>query len=197
MKDTWKLILTAVALFGIIIFSYQKNLIKAEIDPMTLHFNTSQGQKNLKNYQNKIVLMYFGFLTCPDACPTTMNHVSKAFKMLTPEEQEKVVFIFVDLDPKRDTIDKLNEYVGYFNKSFVTFSASEETTRPFARFFGVDYREVPLKSNMGYTIDHSTDIIVLNPQGKILDNIHHGTEATLMVATLRNLIKEYFTKDTK
>ena len=188
MKDSIKLILSIIILFGLIIFAYQKNMLNAQIDPQNVYFQTASGPKNLKTFNGKIVLLYFGFLSCPDVCPTTMSFISKAFKQLSPEDQKKVEFIFVDLDPKRDTMEKLRGYVEYFNPNFQIFLAEEKSTRPFARFFGVDYREVPLKSNMGYTVDHSTDIVVLGKNGKIIGNIHHGTDSEVGTSIIKDFI---------
>jgi protein SCO1/2 len=190
-NDSVKLLLSVVALFSLIVFSYQRNAIESNYQPTTIKFLSSHGMVSLDQFKGKIVLLYFGFLTCPEACPTTMSHVSKAFKELTPEELNKVVMIFIDLDPKRDSIEKLTEYTGYFHKNIIPFWAEEKTTRPLARYFGVEYREVPLKSTMGYTIDHSTDIVVVSPSGSIDSNIHHGTNSVLMLKNIRDLFKKF------
>jgi protein SCO1/2 len=189
ISDSTKLLLSVIALFLIIIYSYQKTSADRNFKANEVKFNTVSGQQTLKNFSGKIVLLYFGFLSCPDVCPTTLSTYTKAIKELKPEELSKLQFIFVDVDPKRDSLQKLKEYTQYFHPSIVSFSASEEITRPFARYFGADFKYVELKSNLGYTVDHTTDIIVVNPDtNQIITNIHHGTNHKLMIPILNELI---------
>jgi len=189
ISDTTKLLLSVIILFLIIIYSYQKTSAERNFKANEVAFNTINGTKTLKNFSGKIVLLYFGFLSCPDACPTTLSNYSKAIKELKPEELNKLQFIFVDVDPKRDSLQKLHEYTNFFHPSIVSFSASEDVLRPFARYFGADFKYVELKSGLGYTVDHTTDIMVINPDtNQIITNIHHGTNHKLLLPILKELI---------
>jgi len=197
ISDSTKLFLSVVALFIIIIYSYQKTSTERNFKANEVNFNTINGIQSLKNYSGKIVLLYFGFLSCPDACPTTLSTYSKAIKELKPEELNKLQLIFIDVDPKRDSLQKLNEYTNFFHPSIVSFSASEEILRPFARYFGADFKYIELKSGLGYTVDHTTDIIAINPDtNQIITNIHHGTNHKLLLPILRELLTTS-KKDTK
>lgn len=197
ISDSTKLFLSVVALFIIIIYSYQKTSSDRNFKANEVNFNTINGIQSLKNYSGKIVLLYFGFLSCPDACPTTLSTYSKAIKELKPEELNKLQLIFIDVDPKRDSLQKLNEYTNFFHPSIVSFSASEEILRPFARYFGADFKYIELKSGLGYTVDHTTDIIAINPDtNQIITNIHHGTNHKLLLPILRELLTTS-KKDTK
>lgn len=197
ISDSTKLFISVIALFLLIIYSYQKTSAERNFKANEVNFNTINGIQTLKNYRGKIVLLYFGFLSCPDACPTTLSTYSKAIKELKPEELNKLQLIFIDVDPKRDSLQKLNEYTNFFHPSIVTFSANEEVLRPFARFFGADFKYVELKSGLGYTVDHTTDIIVINPDtNQIITNIHHGTNHKLLLPILRELLTTS-KKDTK
>lgn len=188
LSDSTKLFLSVIALFLIIIYSYQKTSADRNFKANEVKFNTISGQQSLKNYSGKIVLLYFGFLSCPDVCPTTLSTFSKAIKELKNEELNKFQFIFVDVDPKRDSLQKLQEYTQFFHPSIVSFSAPEEVTRPFARYFGADFKYVDLKSGLGYTVDHTTDIIVVDPDtNQIKTNIHHGTNHKLLIPILKEL----------
>ena len=197
ISDSTKLFLSVVALFIIIIYSYQKTSTERNFKANEVNFNTINGIQSLKNYSGKIVLLYLGFLSCPDACPTTLSTYSKAIKELKPEELNKLQLIFIDVDPKRDSLQKLNEYTNFFHPSIVSFSASEEILRPFARYFGADFKYIELKSGLGYTVDHTTDIIAINPDtNQIITNIHHGTNHKLLLPILRELLTTS-KKDTK
>lgn len=187
-----KTILSTIALMALLIFSYLFTKKQTEFNPFTLSLNTSKGVVNLNELKkDKLTLMYFGFLTCPDVCPTTLSTVGATFKEMTPDELAKINFLFIDLDPERDSLDRLKEYAGYFHPMITTVSMPLKDLDPFTRYFGIVFMKVPLKnSKMGYTIDHSTGILVLSPEGKILPHIEHGTNKTVMLAILRKMLAE-------
>lgn len=187
-----KTILSTVALTALLIFSYLYTKKQIEFNPFTLPLQTSKGPSTLHELKkDKFIIMYFGFLSCPEACPTTLSTVGAVFKELTPQELAKVNFLFVDLDPERDSLEKLKEYVGYFHPAITAVSMPIKDLDPFTRFFGIVFMKVPLKnSKMGYTIDHSTDILIMDPKGKFLPHIEHGTNKTVMLALIRQMLAE-------
>jgi protein SCO1/2 len=190
VNDTIKLLFSVIVLFLLITYSLQKTKNTKAYNAFDISFQTPNGNQSLATYKDKIILLYFGFLTCPEACPTTMTHVSAAFKQLTPTELNKIILIFVDLDPERDTLPKLKEYTSFFHPNIIPFYATLEVLNPFTRYFGVSFLKVPIKSSMGYTIDHSTDIKVISPKGIFLDDIHYGTDSKLMILKIKQLIQE-------
>jgi protein SCO1/2 len=192
-KGNIKTILATLVLMAILIFSYLKVKKEREFNPFTLKLNTGSMPVALNELkENKIVLLYFGFLSCPDACPTTLSSMAAVFKELPKNKLDKISFIFVDLDPERDTIQKLKEYTSFFHQKIIPVSLSLNELDLFTRFFGIAFMKVPLKSTMGYTIDHSTDIIVISPDGKLLTPIQHGAPKTLVLSLLNKLIDENF-----
>lgn len=187
-----KTIFSTIALMALLIFSYLYTKKQTEFNPFTLSLNTSKGVTNLQELKkNKLTLIYFGFLSCPEACPTTLSTVGAVFKELSPEELSQINFLFVDLDPERDTPEKLKEYAGYFHPTITAVSIPLKDLDPFTRYFGIVFMKVPLKnSKMGYTIDHSTGILAMNSEGKILPHIEHGTNQTVMLALIKKMISE-------
>lgn len=187
-----KTILSTLALMALLIFSYLYTKKQTEFNPLTLPLPTPQGVVKLHDLkQGKLTLMYFGFLSCPDACPTTLSTVGATFKDLSEAELKKINFLFVDVDPERDTLERLKEYTGYFHPLVTAVRLEPKDLDDFTRFFGIVYMKVPLKnSKMGYTVDHSTGILVLSPEGKILPHIEHGTNKTLMTAILKKMLSE-------
>lgn len=177
---------------ALLIFSYLYTKKQIEFNPFTLPLQTSKGISTLGELKkDKFTIMYFGFLSCPEACPTTLSTVGATFKELSPEELAKINFLFIDLDPERDKLEKLKEYVGYFHPAITAVSIPLKDLEPFTRFFGIVFMKVPLKnSKMGYTIDHSTDILVMDPKGKFLPHIEHGTNKTVMLALIRQMLSE-------
>jgi protein SCO1/2 len=191
-----KLILSVIALCGILIFSYIKNQDNHSINPNLVDFESPTGPVKISSFKGKINLLYFGFLSCPEACPTTLSHTAAAFKLLTPDEQKKVQLLFIDLDPEKDTLEKMKAYTDFFHPNIIPLRLPLKELNEVTRFFGIAFMKVPLKSSMGYTIDHSTDILVLSPTGEMLPNIHHGTSAANMVLVIKKIIKDY-SKDIK
>lgn len=187
-----KTILSTLALMLLLIFSYLYTKKQSDFNPYTLSLHTSKGVTTLADLKKgKLTLMYFGFLSCPDVCPTTLSTVGGALKELTPEEQKKMNVLFVDLDPERDTLEKLKQYAEYFNPMITAVSIPLNDLEPFTRYFGIVFMKVPLKnSKMGYTIDHSTGILAVDPDGKFLPHIEHGTNKTVMTAIIKKMLSE-------
>lgn len=192
-KDNIKTILATLALMAVLIFSYLLTKKKTEFNPFTLKLNTGNALVTVNELkENKIVLLYFGFLSCPDACPTTLSLMASVFKELPANKLDKISFVFVDLDPERDTIERLKEYVSFFHPKITPVTIPLTDLDLFTQFFGVAFMKVPLKSQMGYTIDHSTHMIALSPKGEIIEHIDHGLPKAVVLAKINNLLKEQF-----
>ena len=94
-----------------------------------------------RDYQGKLVLMFFGFTQCPDVCPTELQRMARLMTALG-KEAARVQVLFVTLDPVRDTATMLQSYVGAFNPRFIGLRADEAATAGVAREFKVFYRKV-------------------------------------------------------
>lgn len=194
LNDNLKLLLSAIVLFFIIIFAYQRNQTNINFKPYETKLISNDKEIKLSDFKGKIVLMYFGFLTCPEACPTTLNKFAGVFKELTPDELKNVEMIFVDLDPERDTLQKMKDYTSFFHSKFIPVQVNPKDFESFNRFFGIEFRKVQLNSNMGYTIDHSTDVVVISPDQKMLPNFHHESDKKFILLDLKKLLTEYYKK---
>lgn len=191
-KETIKTFLSIMGLMIILIIPYLLTKKDKNFNPYTFKMTSASGPITLNELkEKKITLMYFGFLSCPDVCPTTLSSMSSVFKTLSPEKLDKISFVFVDLDPERDTLEKLVKYSKFFHPKIIPVSLNLHDLDLFTRFFGIAFMKMPLKSTMGYTIDHSTDIIVLSPEGKILEQIAHQTPQVVITNRLNQLINDY------
>lgn len=122
--------------------------------------------RHLSDFRGKVTLLFFGYTHCPDACPTTMGELAQVVKVLG-EKGRDVQVLFVTVDPDRDSLDILKNYVPSFNPTFLGLRGDEEATSKIAKDFKVYYAKQPSKSKSGYTIDHSTGIYVFDKQGQL------------------------------
>ncbi|MEW8029410.1 MAG: SCO family protein [Candidatus Thiodiazotropha sp.] len=112
--------------------------------------------------------MSFGYTYCPDICPTTMSLFSEMHSRIQTEKSaEPYQVTFVSVDPERDSLERLSEYVTYFDPSFVGATGPEEALHALTKPLGILYRRVETEdSAMGYVMDHSASIILVDPQGR-------------------------------
>ena len=114
--------------------------------------------------QNKWTMLTFGFTSCPDICPTAMAAFRDELNLLS-ENQDRVQFVFVTVDPERDSKAKLKEYLGYFHKDIIGLTGSPESLARFAKLFGVYFEKQA--QGESYTMNHSQQFFLIDPQGKL------------------------------
>jgi protein SCO1/2 len=193
-KSTIKTAIQATILMGLLIIPYLMTKKNRDFNPLTLSLPTDTGEITLGELkkENKLVLMYFGFLSCPDICPTTLSLMARVFKDIPKDKLDNITFLFIDLDPERDKLSDLRTYTSFFDTKTIPVSLSLENLERFTRFFGVAFMKVPLESQMGYTIDHSTDIIMISPKGEVLPPIHHNSPKSVVSVQINDALKKYF-----
>lgn len=110
----------------------------------------------------------FGFTACPDVCPTTMANLAALSDRLAEAGAPAARFLFVSVDPERDTPEGIGRYVRYFNAGFLGATGSHEELRALTRQLGVLYARAPQQDTaMGYLVDHSASILLLDPQVRL------------------------------
>jgi len=123
--------------------------------------------RTLADFRGRLVVLFFGYVHCPDVCPTTLSDMAQAYKILGPEAAAQVQVLFVTVDPERDTAEVLGQYVPYFHPDFIgLYGAPEEVARA-AREFRVVYRRHTEPGAAGYLVDHTAGSYVLDRQGRL------------------------------
>ncbi len=142
------------------------NVRPAEANQFTLtaHDGTS---KSLSDFRGKVVLIFFGFVNCPDVCPTTLLELGKVYKALTPAEQARVQVVLISVDPERDNLEKLRDYVTFFSPSFIGLTGTPEQIADVAKRYGVFYQKSQIKSPTEYNVDHTATVFALDPRGQL------------------------------
>ena len=116
------------------------------------------------NLQGQWTLVFFGFTNCPDICPATMSVLGEMYSKLRDRERERVQVVMVTLDPERDSIALLRDYVPYFNADFLGGRRIIKNIKRWSAELNIAYGQVPLEGD-DYTIDHSTQLVLINPRG--------------------------------
>ena len=115
-------------------------------------------------------MVYFGYTSCPDICPTTLSSLSRAMKQLTREPR----VIMVSVDPERDTPAKMKEYLSSFNKSFIGYTGTFDEVVNLAGQLDIAFGKVPGPQPGTYEVNHSANIVVVNPRGQYAGFIRPG-----------------------
>ena len=118
----------------------------------------------LERLKGQWSMIFFGFTNCPDVCPTTLATLNETYSKLKDSEKENLQVIMVSLDPERDTVDKLDQYMPYFNAEFVGVTGNKHFIKRFTTEINIAYNQVPLGGE-DYTVDHSSQIVLVNPNG--------------------------------
>ncbi|MBI5901636.1 MAG: SCO family protein [Rhodocyclales bacterium] len=143
--------------------------------------------RRLADFRGKAVLLFFGYLQCPNYCPTTLARLAEVMQLLGKEGQG-VQVLFVSLDPERDTPSALKDYVSNFHPTFLGLYATPQATPQLALDFRVYYRKVPGNSPDGYHIDHAVFIYAYDPAGHLRLRLSDSLSAAEITADLRRLL---------
>jgi len=112
-------------------------------------------------------LVYFGYTHCPDVCPTTLYELSRADGLLGRDgEAEDVAYALISIDPDRDTPERLAEYVPHFGAKFVGATGPTDALTALTQPLGIVFAKVETGDPKNYVVDHSSAVIVINPDGK-------------------------------
>ena len=130
------------------------------------HSNEKFDDKFFSNYPS---LIFFGFLNCPDVCPFTLSKISEIIHKLNDKSQF-MKFYFVTVDPERDKIEDLKEYLNAFHPKIIGVTGSNIGIENFLEYMYVYKKEIPLDSN-NYTIDHSSQIFLFKKNGSFFGTL--------------------------
>lgn len=141
-----------------------------------------------QEFRGRYMLIYFGYTYCPDVCPLGLNNISKALKLLG-KDREKIVPIFVTVDPNRDTTELLKLYASNFDANFVMLTGDTAALEPLQRAYRVFSKRAENTVGMSdYLIDHSTLIYLMDPQGNFLRMFPHTTDPEKMLKIINTYL---------
>jgi protein SCO1/2 len=118
-----------------------------------------------KELEGNWTFMFFGYTHCPDVCPTTMTTLNSVAQRLE-DQPENARFVFISIDPERDSPEQLSRFVPYFNKEFIGVTGAPEDLERLTGQLGIMYaRALENTSAGGYIMDHTASILLFDPDG--------------------------------
>ena len=120
----------------------------------------------LADFKGKVVVVFFGYVQCPDVCPTTLSTLREVREKLGAGG-DKLQVVFITIDPERDTGEVMSLYVPAFHPSFIGLRGDVAATEKVAKEFRILYLKNPGKTPTSYTVDHSAGVFIFDTQGKI------------------------------
>lgn len=129
-------------------------------------------------------VFFFGFTHCPDVCPMTLATLNQTARLLAADTPR---FVFVTVDPMRDTPDVLGPYVHYFNPAFTGVTGNQAAIAALTQALGIAYTYTPGATPDEYTVDHSAALLLFNPRGELAAVFTPPHKAETLARDLRAL----------
>lgn len=155
--------------------------------PFTLTDQTGR-RVTEQDFRGRYMLLYFGYTHCPDMCPLGLQTMAQAMDALPAGLQERVVPVFMTVDPARDTVETLKGYVELFHPRLVGLTGSEAEVADALKAFRVYARKAEGGTDEGYLVDHSTFTYLMDPDGAYVTHFGHGTTPESMAERLSGIV---------
>jgi protein SCO1/2 len=144
--------------------------------------------RTLADFRGKVVALYFGYVHCPDYCPTTLADLADTARRLGPDANRFQV-LFVTVDPERDTPAVLAKFVPSFNPGFLGLYGDAAATARVAKEFKIVYQKYPMPNN-DYTVDHSVGTFIFGPDGRLRLFAKYGATPQTMAHDVKLLLRD-------
>ncbi|MBY0439719.1 MAG: SCO family protein [Burkholderiales bacterium] len=152
--------------------------------------SSARGPVTLEGMRGKVVLLFFGYVTCPDICPMTLANLQQAVARLSPDERRQVQVAFVTVDPERDTPAILAEYTAAFDLPAVGLTGTPEQIAELAGRYAAQYQRVEMPgSALRYAVNHSAAVYLIDPGGRLRLLLRHTAPPARFADEIRRLLK--------
>ncbi|SBS35495.1 SCO1/SenC [Marinomonas aquimarina] len=150
--------------------------------------SSANGAVSLSDFEGQAKLLFFGYTHCPDVCPLTLANVKVGLKQLPEALRNQVKTIFVSVDPERDTFDHLEQYVSFFDPSFVGLTGTKEQIDQVVRQYGAFYR-IEEGDAKNYTVSHSARVYLIGKDNQIKQYLYHDSSSEEIAAAIKKLLQ--------
>jgi len=139
--------------------------------------------RHAEDFRGKLMLVYFGYSFCPDACPTALQDMSQALDLLGAKG-DAVQPIFITIDPARDTVEQMKLYADNFHPRLLALTGTPEQIAAAARAYRVYYEKSKSTTGNDYLMDHSSYIYLMGRDGRYVSHFPPGTTAQQIAAAI-------------
>ena len=151
-----------------------------------LNLKTHKGDSFiLKNVLGAPSIFFFGFLNCPDICPNTLTDISKIITNLGSDSKE-INFYFVTVDPERDQVLEMNEYLSHFNNEIIGITGQIENIKKFLKHMHVYYKKIYTDEDF-YTLDHASNMLIFKKNGDFFGTISSSESQSMIENKIKSL----------
>ncbi len=144
---------------------------------------------DLSENMDRVVLIFFGYTSCPDICPATLSDFKEVHELLGTKA-DQVRFVFITVDPERDTPERLRQYLDLFGSGIIGLTAPREQLEPVWKAYGVSVIKSGTDDPKAYFIDHSSRIYAIDKKGNLRVTYPFETQAEIIAADIRYLLNE-------
>ena len=142
----------------------------------------------LADFRGKVVVLFFGYTTCPDICPTMLARLASVMQTLGGDA-ERVQVLFVTLDPERDSAERLKTFVPWFHPSFLGLRGDTEQTKTVTKEFRIFSARKEVGGELGYVLDHSSGAYVFDPAGQLRLYVKDTASVEDIAVDIRQLLR--------
>ena len=139
-----------------------------------------------QDFLGKYMIVYFGYTYCPDVCPMDLQIMADAIRLLSPEELDQLNPVFVSIDPERDTVDVMAEYVNYFHDDMIGLTGTLDQVDKIKKAYRVYAAKAD--DSEDYLVDHTSYTYFMGKDGTLLKHFNHGEDPEIMAATMSSLM---------
>jgi len=169
-------------------YTFQGSLIDPPVEAPHFELSDVNGQRfQLGELGGQVVIMFFGYTSCPDVCPVTLTDFLRIRSKLG-NHAEKVSFVFVTVDPERDTPERMKKYLTNFDPAIIGLTGERTELESVWSSYGVYEAKVDGGSEVNYLVDHSSRIYVIDADGNLRLTYLFGTENQVIIEDVRHLV---------
>ena len=144
----------------------------------------------LASLRGKVVLLLFGYTNCPDVCPLILSKIAKVYDNLDESPQKNLVTVFIGVDTKRDTPERLKDYLNYFAFKPVGLTGTENKLKMIAKQYVAIFAVRDTGSKSGYQVDHTAKTYLIDREGRVRYLFSHMDDADRFTSVTEELLEE-------
>ena len=171
-------------------YTFQGSLIEPAVPAPQFELTDMNGNPfQLNQLEDQVVVMFFGYTSCPDVCPVTLTEFLQIRSKLG-QAAAHVSFVFITVDPERDTAERMRKYLTNFDPEIIGLTGERSELEPVWVDYGVYQARVEGSSDENYLVDHSSRVYVIDRDGNLRLTYLFGTDSKLITDDIRHLVSQ-------